>query len=395
MSERPDSVWRSATVRELCLRVTSGGTPSRRRPDYFADDGVPWVKTQELLDRVLYDTAEHITEQAIQESSAKLLPTGTLLVAMYGATAGQLGLLGRPMTCNQACCALIVDEEKANKRFLYYALRDKRTHLKSLANGAAQQNLNARMIASLVLSVAPLRVQDAIAEVLGALDDKIECNLHAAQIMEDLAVALVARLDAAVDLSVIAQPKGRQIKTTDFGTGMIDHFSLPAFDAAALPEYCAGASIKSNKLLLTEPVVLVSKLNPHIPRIWHAVPRTGHMALASTEFVALRPREGLTSEELWAACADDGFTTALSERVTGTTGSHQRIRPEDVLQVQVSDPRTASEDTRMAVRGLVDRAHSARQESLHLASLRDALLPPLLSGHLPVRQVEALVGEAV
>jgi type I restriction enzyme S subunit len=74
MSERPDNVWRNATVRELCLRVTSGGTPSRRRPDYFTDDGVPWVKTQELLDRVLYDTVEHITEQAIQESSANYCP---------------------------------------------------------------------------------------------------------------------------------------------------------------------------------------------------------------------------------------------------------------------------------------------------------------------------------
>jgi type I restriction enzyme, S subunit len=277
----------------------------------------------------------------------------------------------------------------------YLAYRLQHADVSGYLSGSTQPKLTQQALLSMRFPWPPRDEQDAIAEVLGALDNKIECNLRVARITEDLAVALVARLDGAVDLSVIAQPNGRQVKTTDFSVEMVDYFSLPAFDAAALPEYCAGVSIKSNKLLLTEPVVLVSRLNPHIPRIWHAIPRTGYMALASTEFVALRPREGLTSEELWAACAGDAFTTALSERVTGTTGSHQRIRPEDVLQVQVSDPRTASEDTRMAVRALVDRAHSARQESLHVASFRDALLPPLLSGHLPVRQVEALAGEAL
>jgi type I restriction enzyme, S subunit len=202
------------------------------------------VKTQELLDRVLYDTAEHITEQAIRESSAKLLPGGTLLVAMYGVTAGQLGLLGRPMTCNQACCALIVDEEKANKRFLYYALRDKRTHLKSLANGAAQQNLNARMIASLVLSVPPLRVQDAIGEVLGALDDKIECNQRVASLAEQLALALLDRGVKYVPVRTLANVDRVQASTQDFESIEVDHFSLPAFDVGRLPDRCAGRDIR-------------------------------------------------------------------------------------------------------------------------------------------------------
>jgi type I restriction enzyme, S subunit len=289
---------------------------------------------------------------------------------------------------------LFVKDFRGNDaRFVYYLLDA--IDFSGYNSGSAQPSLNRNFIARLPVRIPDPAEQRLIAEVLGALYDKIECNLRMSRITEDLAVALTARRDGTVNASVIAEYYGRQIKVTDFGEGMVDHFSLPAFDAGALPEHCAGVSIKSNKLLLTEPVVLVSRLNPHIPRIWHAVPRTNYMALASTEFVALRPREGLASQELWAACAGDAFTSALLERVTGTTGSHQRVRPEDVLQVQVKDPRSAPEHIRAAVRELVDRAHIARQESVRLASLRDALLRPLLSGRLRVREVEALAGEAV
>ena len=168
--------WQLLSVRDLCVTTTSGGTPSRKRPEYFVHRGIPWLKTQELSDCVLYDASEHISEVAVMESSAKLLPVGTVLVAMYGATAGQLGLLGRPMTCNQACCALIVDEAKADPRFLYYALLNDRLRLRSLANGAAQQNLNVGIISRFPILAPPLSEQRAIAAVPGALDDKIEAN---------------------------------------------------------------------------------------------------------------------------------------------------------------------------------------------------------------------------
>jgi Type I restriction modification DNA specificity domain len=177
---------RPAAVRDHCIRVTAGGTPSRRRIEYFDEGRIPWVKTQELTDRVLHETTEHITEEALADSSAKLLPAGTVLVAMYGATAGQLGILGRPMACNQACCALVVDGTKTDARFLYYALLAERPRLKSLANGAAQQNLSVGVVANLQLAMPPLRKQQAIAEVLGALDDKIEASIRLVELTDEL-----------------------------------------------------------------------------------------------------------------------------------------------------------------------------------------------------------------
>jgi type I restriction enzyme S subunit len=182
--------WRTRTLEAVCIRVTSGGTPSRSRHDFYVDGVWPWVKTQELQDRWIDQTDERITEEAVANSSAKVLPANTILLAMYGATVGQLGILRRPMACNQACCAMVVDPDRADFRFVFYQLRHSRSQLKSLATGAAQQNLSGALIRSLRLPFPPLPEQRAIASVLGALDDKIELNRRMCQTLEEMARAL-------------------------------------------------------------------------------------------------------------------------------------------------------------------------------------------------------------
>ena len=182
--------WPVLPVADVCTRVTSGGTPSRTRPDFYENGTWPWVKTQELQDRWIESTEEQITDDAVANSSAKPLPPNTILMAMYGATVGQLGILRKPMTCNQACCAMIVDPEKADFRYLYHQLRYSRTQLKSLATGAAQQNLSGVLIKSLRYPFPPLTEQKAIAAVLGALDDKIELNRRMNATLEAMARAL-------------------------------------------------------------------------------------------------------------------------------------------------------------------------------------------------------------
>jgi type I restriction enzyme S subunit len=182
--------WEIRSVADVCERVTSGGTPSRREPAFYEGGTWPWVKTQELQDGWIDNTEEHITDRAINESSAKVLPANTILLAMYGATVGQLGILRRPMTCNQACCALIADPQKADFRFLYYQLLQIRSELKSLATGAAQQNLSGTVIKSLRLPFPKIQEQRAIAQILGTLDDKIELNRKQNETLEAMARAL-------------------------------------------------------------------------------------------------------------------------------------------------------------------------------------------------------------
>ena len=156
-----------------CSRTTSGGTPSRSRPEFY-DGEIDWVKTKELNDRVIFFTEEKITEQGLKESSAKLLPENTILLAMYGATVGKLGILGREMTCNQASCAIIPNEKIFDTWFLFYYLISIRQRLIALAAGSAQPNISATIIKNLKVPLLPLEEQRKIAAKLRSVDRVIE-----------------------------------------------------------------------------------------------------------------------------------------------------------------------------------------------------------------------------
>ena len=105
--------------------TASGGTPSRKRPEFFSGD-IPWVKTQELNGRFILDTEECITAEAVRNSAAKVFPQGTLIVAMYGATIGELGLLAIAAATNQACCAILPREGGPSTNFAYWHFREGR-----------------------------------------------------------------------------------------------------------------------------------------------------------------------------------------------------------------------------------------------------------------------------
>ena len=178
----------TASLESLCLRVSSGGTPSRKRPDYFVNNGGHlWVKSQELLDSSIYDTSERISDSGLANSSAKYFEREAVLVAMYGANVGQLAILKEPATVNQAICALCVDPQKADHRYVFYALMATRHDLIVQAAGAAQQNLNQGLIRNFKIPVYSLDVQRSIVSVLGAFDDLIENNRRRIEILEEMA----------------------------------------------------------------------------------------------------------------------------------------------------------------------------------------------------------------
>lgn len=381
------------TVDDVCLRVTSGGTPSRRVSEYF-DGTIPWLKTQELRDGWVYETEEYISQTAVENSSAKLLPTNTVMMAMYGATVGKLAILGTEMTCNQAACAMIVDTNKADYRYLYYVLLNDRSRIVDRANGAAQQNLSARTIKALEYNFPAIEEQRAIAATLGALDDKIESNQQAIASIYDLLDAQSAKYGAdlpTVPLGVIATPVTETVNPSKLGDAIVDHFSLPAFDSGARPEYVAAATIKSNKLRVPQRAVLLSRLNPRINRTWWASAKTETSALASTEFLVLTSENDLELAAVWLAVRDPIFREKLPKRVTGTSGSHQRVRPDDVLAIEVPDFSSATPEAKQVALALLIHAEGLRMESDRLAALRNALLPELLSGRIrvPVEEVVA------
>ncbi len=146
--------WEKKKISEVC-DTTSGGTPSRSKKEFYTGD-ILWVKTKELNDDFIFDTEEKITEGAIRKSSAKLIPSGSILMAMYGATIGKLGIATKELSCNQACCVFLLSEENALRLYLYNWLLNNRTILIAMGKGAAQPNLSQDMIKKLEILIPSL-----------------------------------------------------------------------------------------------------------------------------------------------------------------------------------------------------------------------------------------------
>ena len=160
------SHWRTVRIADFC-RTGTGGTPSRSDLDRYYEGGtIPWVKSGELRENIINETEEHVTEAALRETNVKLVPPGALLLAMYGATVGRLGILGIEATTNQAVCHIIPDPKAAEIRFLFYALSNQVSNLIARGVGGAQPNINQGIVKDLVLALPPLPEQRRIADVL-------------------------------------------------------------------------------------------------------------------------------------------------------------------------------------------------------------------------------------
>lgn len=139
--------WRMGTIKEFCKEMKSGGTPSRTNNSYWDSNDIPWLKSGEVHNNVIWNTEDYISESGLKNSSAKLIPADSVIMAMYGATAAQVAYLKCETTTNQACCNMIC-HSKEDAAYLYFHLLNHQDEIKVLANGGAQENLSQELIAN-------------------------------------------------------------------------------------------------------------------------------------------------------------------------------------------------------------------------------------------------------
>lgn len=147
------------TVLGDAVKTASGGTPSRKHGEYYDHGNICWVKSKELLDGYLLNTEEHINELAITKSSAKLLPSYSVLIAMYGATVGAYSIISKPMACNQAVCALLSNENYPYT-YLFQVACESQQKLINFAVGSAQQNISQVLIKQLPIHSNKVNIQE-------------------------------------------------------------------------------------------------------------------------------------------------------------------------------------------------------------------------------------------
>ncbi|GAA1022533.1 restriction endonuclease subunit S [Amycolatopsis albidoflavus] len=310
-----------------------------------------------------------------------------------GVVVGRAGAsIGKPTLVKGAYwplnTTLFVKDFKGNDpRWVYYLFEI--TDFAGYNSGGAQPMLNRNYIADLQVRTPGISEQRAIADLLGALDDKISANDRVIANAESLMIVQAGNASSRTSVADLAEQHKATLSPGYFDA-KVAHFSLPSFDEGKMPEIASGGSIKSNKILISEPCVLMSKLNPRIPRIWDLAALPGRMSLASTEFVALVPGR-ISSSLLWATLSEPSVSVDLAANVAGTSGSHQRVKPAELLALRVKDPRALAREVQQSIADLGVLCHLRRMESARLRVTRSQLLPLLMSGKVWVREAEKVV----
>jgi len=189
--DNAQDVWETIELGSV-IQTTSGGTPSRKKMKYYEGGIINWVKSKELSGSFITDTEEHITQEALKNSSAKILPKHAILIAMYGATVGEYAIISREMTCNQAVCALKPNDSYPYT-FLFLFIKSMKQELINMAVGSAQQNISQILIKQLPI----IKPNEKIAEFHNLIEAKflkIESNIEQIKTLENLRDTLLPKL---------------------------------------------------------------------------------------------------------------------------------------------------------------------------------------------------------
>jgi type I restriction enzyme S subunit len=380
---------------------------------------------------------QYVPDEVFPSVSRYIINSNDLYISIVG-TIGLVGkvpveLSGANLTENAAKICQI-DSTVMDRDYLGYFLRSEMGQgaISSMTVGSTQPKLALFRIEQIEVPCPALGIQEAIVSVLNALDDRITLLRETNTTLEAIAQALFKSWFVDFD-PVHAKMQGRAPEGMDQATAalfpesfeesemgpvpkgwkvgslahlmklhkgsvnplihpdvLFSHYSLPAFDEGQMPVLEVGYEIKSNKTTVPSDAVLVSKLNPHIPRIWLPSDLDSN-AVCSTEFLPFVPTSLTTTNFVYALLIEPSFMNAMTQLVTGTSNSHQRIKPDSVLSLKhvVPEKRTIKAFDGI-VSALMDRMKATRQQIGSLASLRNTLLPRLISGQLRLPDSQAL-----
>jgi type I restriction enzyme, S subunit len=419
------------------------GDGYRAKSEELSPTGLPFARAGNINNGFQFDNADRFPEASLPRVGNKISQAGDVVFTSKG-TVGRFAFVrsGTPrfVYSPQLCFWRSVDNALIDPRFLYFWMYGREFFVQF--KGVAGQTDMAEYVSlsdqrRMHITLPPLSEQRAIAHILGTLDDKMDLNRRMTETLEAMARALFESW--FVDFEPVrAKAEGRDPGLPKpladiFPAGLIDselgeipdgwkwgtfgnvvellrdqenpldspdtlfrHFSIPAFDEGQWPKEELGESIKSLKSRVPPAVVLLSKLNPEIERVWLVDTQAQDRAVCSTEFLVLRPRPPAGRAFAYGLARSPVFRQKLEGLVTGTSKSHQRAQAASILGLSAVQPLERPVEAFEQQAGtLLARTLECRRESRTLAALRDSLLPKLISGELRVQHATRLTGEAV
>ncbi len=302
--------------------------------------------------------------------------------------------------------------ERILPQYLFYILKSKAVldELQMLAESRSGTfpQITFSEVANMEIKLPPIEQQRRILEVLKSLDDKIEVNRRINENLEQQAQALfkswfvdfepfkdgefveselgmipkgwiIKEIEDIAEISKVSINPQKQPQTE------FKHYSIPSYDDGMKPEIQLGEEIKSNKYIIKNKMTLFSKLNPRIKRVWY-LDKLDNNSICSTEFVPYKAIEDSKSSFIYSLINSQGFYDFVMSMVNGATGSHQRFHPEESLRYKIAYNETYSLKYCEIATPIINKILDNRNESRRLATLRDTLLPKLMSGKLKVNE---------
>lgn len=405
------SEWKDIKLGDLCYKVCSGGTPKSTCSTYYEGGKIPWLNTKEINYNRIYSTESHITEEGLNNSSAKWIDANSVIVAMYGATAGRVAIAKVPMTTNQACCNLMIDSSKADYNYIYYYLSNSYKQLLSMANGAAQQNLNAQVIKDFVISLPEIREQQYISSILFSLDDKIAVNKKICENLEAQAQALFKHwfVDFApfkdgkfVESELGLIPEGWRVGKLDELCSFISRGISPKYQLGTNELVLGQTCVRNN-------MVTLNNAREHQPKVnCNKYVEKWDVLLNSTGIGSLG-RVGMIYFNNKNVCFDSHLTLVrtadkiyryyvgrnllnrqkeLENMAVGSTGQTE-LPKKDVLVMPILIPNShVLPDFNEIIENIGDNIYTLIEENQCLSTLRDTLLPKLMSGQIKLSEYE-------
>jgi type I restriction enzyme S subunit len=421
------------------LLSSKGITYGVVKPGDHETNGTPLIKAADVENGRVNTTPNfRISQEKHQEHSRTELNGGELLITLVG-TPGQCAVAPPEVKGFNVVRAVGVFSVNAlaDSRFIMYSIQapQSQAYIRNVCNTTVQATLNLGDLKGLPLSIPGINEQKAIAHILGTLDDKIELNRKTNETLEAMAKALfkswfvdfdpvkakaegrptglpdeisdlfpdsfevseLGEIPSGWSIGEIDQILNLQKDSLDPATApdeAFDHYSIPAFDAGKYPVKELGSSIKSQKFLVGDGDLLVSKLNPSTPRVWIPFASSGRRAICSTEFLVCRTSRVFGRAYAYCLASSDAIVEAMTGLAGGTSNSHQRIRPGDFLALPCC---IGNEMVRSAfldvVEPLLGKSLVLRTESRSLSTTRDALLPKLISGDIHIPDAEKMLEE--
>jgi len=423
--------WKRLALADA-IDLISGGTPKTNVPDYW-DGDIPWLSVADFNTGYRWvSTAEKsITERGLTESATAVLNQGDIIISARG-TVGVVAQLAKPMAFNQSCYGVRGRQGIAETNFLYYALRHAVSGMKQVAHGGVFDTITRDTFKIIEVDVPVLPEQRAIAHILSTLDDKIELNRRMNDTLEAIARALfkswfmdfdpvcakVEGRDPGLpkpladlfpnsfedselgeipegwqvgNLGDVAEHPRRGVQPTEIepSTPYIALEHMPR-RSIALSGWSTADGLGSNKFEFKRGEILFGKLRPYFHKVGVA-PVNG---VCSTDIVVVAPKTDEWFGFDLCHISSDAFVEFTSASSTGT--KMPRTSWGDMARYElVIPPKAIAETFARQVRPLVDRMIAGIHESHILATLRDTLLPKLISGKLRVKGAEHFMEEAI